>query len=192
MSEIFSARLIEQRNKKGLTQAGLANALDKKRSTISGYETEGKEPPIETLCEFAEFFGVSVDYLVGLSNNAGNRDDALFNANSYIKGSYLSLPALLRETVTQTYAAFYDILRGDMTAACSAQLNTYKELFSLIAEHRKKVKSVVESCENRAGLSSVSEILAAQNDFKYAVESLLDNLLQEDLRVALENKGEHL
>ncbi len=190
MSDVFSARLIEQRNKKGLTQAGLAKALDKKRSTISGYETEGKEPNIETLCEFAEYFGVSADYLVGLSNHVGNRDDALFNANSYIKGQYLALSAPLRDTVVQTYNAFYDILRDDMRSACSAQLNTYMELFRLIAESRKKVKSLVESCGNPAGLSSVSDILAAQNDFKYAVESLLDRLLEEDLRVALEDKGE--
>lgn len=188
MSLTFSARFAEQRNKKGLSQAQLAEMLDKKRSTISGYETGGKEPDFDTLCEFAEFFGVSTDYLLGLSNNIGNRDDALFNANSYIKGSYLTLPAPLRDTVVQTYNAFYDILRGDMQTACSAQLNTYMELFSLIAESRKKVKSVVENCEIPIELSSVSDILAAQNDFKYAVESLLDRLLEEDLRVVLEDK----
>lgn len=188
MSAIFSERFIEQRQKQGLTQAQLADKLDKKRSTISGYETGGKEPDFDTLCEFAEFFGVSTDYLLGLSNNIGNRDDALFNANSYIKGLYLTLPAPLRDTVVQTYNAFYDILRGDMRTACSAQLNTYMELFSLIAESRKKVKSVVENCERPVELSSVSDILATQNDFKYAIESLLDRLLEEDLRVVLEGK----
>ena len=184
----FSARFTEQRNKKGLSQAQLAEMLNKKRSTISGYETGGKEPDFDTLCEFAEFFGVSTDYLLGLSNNIGNRDDALFNANSYIKGSYLTLPAPLRDAVVQAYKAFYDILRGDMQASCSAQLNTYVELFSLIAEYRKKVKGVIENCENNIELSSVSDILGTQNDFKYAVESLLDRLLEEDLHIALEDK----
>lgn len=189
MSVAFSARFTEQRNKKGVTQAQLAEMLDKKRSTISGYETEGKEPDFDTLCEFAEFFGVSTDYLLGLSNNIGNRDDALFNANTYVKGAYLSLPAPLRDVVVQTYKSFYDILCTDMRSACSAQLETFMELFALIAESRKKVKSAVENCGNSPELSSISDILAIQNDFKYAVESLLDRLLEEDLRVVLEDKG---
>lgn len=188
MSAIFSARLIEERNKKGLTQAGLANALNKKRSTISGYETEGKEPNLETLCEFAEFFGVSTDYLLGLSNNAGNRDDIMFRMSIKTKGMYMLLPAHLRDTVAETYGAFYEILQNDMRSACSAQLNTYRELFSLIAESRTKVKSAVDCFESSAGVSAITDTLSVQNDFKYAVEAFLDRLLEEDLRVALEKK----
>lgn len=190
MSAIFSARLIEQRNKKGLTQAGLADALNKKRSTISGYETEGKEPNLETLREFAEFFGVSTDYLVGLSDTPGNRDDIMFRMSVKTKGMYMLLPANLRDTVAETYGAFYEILQNDMHSACSAQLNTYRELFSLIAKSRTNVKNAVDCFENSAGLSSITDTLSAQNDFKYAVEALLDRLLEEDLRVALEKKGE--
>lgn len=188
MSDIFSARLIEQRNKKGLTQAGLANTLNKKRSTISGYETEGKEPNLETLCEFAEFFGVSTDYLVGLSNNAGNRDDALFQANSYIKGSYLALPAPQRDIMVKAYSAFYDILRDGIRARSSAKLEILLELFRLIADSRENVKNAVSKHGRSADTSSLSDVLAAQNTFKYSVDTLLDRLLEEDLRVALEEK----
>ncbi len=190
MSDIFSARLIEQRNKKGLTQAELAKVLDKKRSTLSGYETEGKEPNIETLCEFAEFFGVSADYLVGLSNNAGNRDDALFQANSRIKGAYLALPAPQRDTVVKTYSAFYDILRDGILSDSSEKLNLLLDLFSLIAESREYIKGIVGRYEKPDSAFSLSDVLAAQNKFKYDVQSLLDHLLEEDLRVALEDKEE--
>lgn len=190
MSVAFSARFAEQRNKKRLTQAQLAETLNKKRSTISGYETGGKEPDFDTLCEFAEFFGVSADYLVGLSNSAGNRDDALFQANSRIKGAYLALPAPQRDTVVKAYSAFYDILRDGILSDCSEKLNILLDLFSLIAENREYIKGIVARYDKPDSAFSISDVLAAQNKFKYDVESLLDRLLEEDLRVALGDKGE--
>ena len=68
--QTFSSRLIALRKEKRLTQEELANLISKKRSTVSGYETEGKEPDIETICFLAKFFGVSTDYLLGYSDEA--------------------------------------------------------------------------------------------------------------------------
>lgn len=189
MSLAFSARFAEQRNKKGISQAQLAEMLDKKRSTISGYETGGKEPDFDTLCEFAEFFGVSTDYLLGLSNNIGNRDDALFQANSYIKGAYLALPTPQRDTIVKLYRAFYDILRDGIIAKESEKLNIFLSLFGLIADSRESLKIKVEEYGHSTDVSSLSDVLTTQNDFKYKFEALLDRLLEEDLRIVLEDKG---
>lgn len=46
----FSNRLISLRKERSLTQEDLAKIIHKKRSTVSGYETEGKEPDLETVC----------------------------------------------------------------------------------------------------------------------------------------------
>ena len=64
----FSNRLIALRKERGLTQAELAKATHLQRSTLSGYETEGKEPNFETLCALAEYFNVTTDYLLGISS----------------------------------------------------------------------------------------------------------------------------
>lgn len=40
----FSNRLISLRKEHGLTQEELAKIIKKTRSSVSGYETEGKEP----------------------------------------------------------------------------------------------------------------------------------------------------
>lgn len=58
-------RLKELRMRKGLTQKGVAEALNIARNTYNQYETGKRAPDIETLCRIANFFGVSVDYLVG-------------------------------------------------------------------------------------------------------------------------------
>lgn len=64
----FSDRLKELREEKGLTQKEFATILNINRATVAGYESQGKEPNFDRLKEFATFFDVSVDYLVGFSD----------------------------------------------------------------------------------------------------------------------------
>ncbi|AOY78145.1 helix-turn-helix domain-containing protein [Clostridium formicaceticum] len=64
----FSHRLKQLRKEKKLTQEDLAIQLNKTRSTVAGYETERKEPDYDTLKKIAEFFDVSIDYLLGHSD----------------------------------------------------------------------------------------------------------------------------
>ena len=72
--QIFSNRLISLRKERGLTQEDMAKVIQKKRSTVSGYETEGKEPDLETVCLLAGYFGVTTDYLLGYSENRTYRE----------------------------------------------------------------------------------------------------------------------
>ncbi len=62
---MFSKRLRELRNERGITQQQLADLLQFGRSTIAGYERNGKQPDNQRLCQLADFFDVSVDYLLG-------------------------------------------------------------------------------------------------------------------------------
>ena len=54
----FSERLVALRKEKDLTQAEFARLCGKQRTTVSGYETEGKEPDFALLCQMADYFGV--------------------------------------------------------------------------------------------------------------------------------------
>lgn len=58
-------RLKELRKAKGLTQHQLANELGVTRQAISLYEKGDREPKISTLIKLADYFDVSVDYLIG-------------------------------------------------------------------------------------------------------------------------------
>ena len=60
-------RLKELREKRRLNQEGLAMKLCVSQSTISAYEVGERTPDLETLINIANFFSVSIDYLVGLS-----------------------------------------------------------------------------------------------------------------------------
>jgi transcriptional regulator with XRE-family HTH domain len=48
-----------------LTQEELAALLQVDRSTLASWEINRREPDIETLCRLANFFHVTVDWLVG-------------------------------------------------------------------------------------------------------------------------------
>ena len=66
---VVRARKKRLRMEKGITQKELADRLHISRSTIAGYESLGKEPDGEKLCALADFFGVSVDYLLGVTDS---------------------------------------------------------------------------------------------------------------------------
>ena len=58
-------RLKKLRKAKGLSQTQLANELGMIKQTYSNYENEKREPNIATLIKLADYFDVSVDYLIG-------------------------------------------------------------------------------------------------------------------------------
>lgn len=58
-------KLRELRKKCGITMKELGKEMDVAESTISQYETGKREPSYEMLLKFGEFFGVSVDYILG-------------------------------------------------------------------------------------------------------------------------------
>ena len=65
MSEMFSARLKELRKSRGLTQEQLAAIIGVERSSVGKYESRPIIPSSEILNKLADYFGVSVDYLLG-------------------------------------------------------------------------------------------------------------------------------
>ena len=68
MKEVFSERLRELRQERGLGQIQLAKELDVGKSVISLWELGKCEPTLSKLITMARFFGVSIDYLAGLED----------------------------------------------------------------------------------------------------------------------------
>ena len=62
---LFSERLRELRQNKGLSQSQLADALNISKSAIRMYELGKREPDLETLEGIADFFNVDINYLIG-------------------------------------------------------------------------------------------------------------------------------
>ena len=67
-------RLQELRKAKGISQLKLAMDLNTNQNTISRYETGEREPGIAELIALANYFGVSVDYLLERTQNPAPYD----------------------------------------------------------------------------------------------------------------------
>lgn len=57
-------RLREIRKSKGISQLKMAIDLNTNQNTISRYETGDREPGINELIQIADYFNVSIDYLL--------------------------------------------------------------------------------------------------------------------------------
>lgn len=62
-------RLKELRKSKNISQLKLALDLDMNQNSISRYETGEREADYETLIKFADYFDVTLDYLLGRTNS---------------------------------------------------------------------------------------------------------------------------
>ncbi len=62
-------RLKELRRKKGISQLKLAMDLGMNQNSISRYETGEREADYATLIRLAEYFDVSIDYLLERTDN---------------------------------------------------------------------------------------------------------------------------
>ncbi len=63
--KVFAERLLELRKEKGISQAELAKRTETSCAVICYWETDRSEPTAPNLVKLADFFGVSVDYLLG-------------------------------------------------------------------------------------------------------------------------------
>lgn len=66
--KIFADRLKDLRSEKGISQAQLAKTLGVSYGIVCYWETDRSEPTAPNLVKIADFFGVTVDYLLGRTN----------------------------------------------------------------------------------------------------------------------------
>ena len=66
---MYSNRFKETRIKRGLTQKQLADSLEISNIAIQNYESQRRKPSYDILIALADCLDVSIDYLVGRTDN---------------------------------------------------------------------------------------------------------------------------
>lgn len=64
----FSEKLKALRKKHGHTQSTLAHLLNVSQNAIYNWENGKREPNLDTILKIADIYGVSIDYLMGMSD----------------------------------------------------------------------------------------------------------------------------
>ena len=65
IAQNFSEKLTKARKDAGYTQQQVSDILNINRNTLASYETGRVEPNLSNLVKLADFYEVSVDWLVG-------------------------------------------------------------------------------------------------------------------------------
>lgn len=65
----FKDRLKQLRNNHGISQQTLASKVGVSDTALQNYEYGKREPALSTIISLADYFDVSIDYLVGRSDN---------------------------------------------------------------------------------------------------------------------------
>ena len=80
-------RLKELRSQSNMQQKDVCASLNIPQNTYSQYENGKREPDSETLSRIADFFGVSVDYILGRTDDPNyiDTDDELNEYLEYLR-----------------------------------------------------------------------------------------------------------
>lgn len=142
----FSERLKFLRTRKGITQQELADIVGVSRTAIAGYERLDKQPNFDVLVKIAQYFDVTTDYLLGLSEQEVEQDskayfaekiDHLFNDRGKFPHGFSksgSYPEYLYEILMKSYD--YEIYYPLSDAAGSIQCS-FLDFYDYIDEVNK-------------------------------------------------------
>lgn len=67
----------------GISQQQLADVIGVSQQSVNKYENHNVEPDIETLIAIAEYFNVTIDYLVGRDESRAEDRDSQILFNQY-------------------------------------------------------------------------------------------------------------
>lgn len=117
--------IAQLRMEKGLRQKDLSNILSLSPSSISNYETGAYWPDLSTLCEIADYFNVTTDYLLGRTD-------------------YRCSPEILDKYVTKDYAV-HNIVNTLLTLDSASVDAVLKYVDYLKANHSQSTEKTAAS-----------------------------------------------
>lgn len=99
MNRTFNERLVELRTEKGLSQKDAAADLGVSQALLSHYEKGIREYSLSFLCKAAEYYNVTTDYILGITDSRYGLDstaledrdeDSVFNTNSIYRAAIMT------------------------------------------------------------------------------------------------------
>ena len=154
----FSSRLKSLRESNNLSQSELGDLLGVSRGSISFYEKAERVPDIEFLVKTANYFDVSLDYLVGKTDAKTCDKDIQFICD------YTGLNESAVEWLHQ-YAHFLSVEREDLALTD----DQYEKEISRIEYVLNFYNSMIASCN---GIESTNSL----GDYLFSTKKLIDEL----------------
>ncbi len=169
----FPTRLRELLAPKGVTITALADKLEISRQAVSQYQDGSTQPNLQSLAEIAKYFGVSTDWLLGLTDMRTPNMDVRAIAN------YTHLSDKAIELLNSLTA----IEGGEMYLIMLSTMIESPELYRLIGQIRYYVDRLAEyeatSKDDPAAFDAAEyKITSERYGVIYSFEKLLNDVLE--------------
>lgn len=137
MNDKFKNRLIELRKHDKKTQSEMASIINVQRTTYGGYERGQILPPYDKIKMLANYFNVSVDYLMG-NTDIKSRDESSSSINSNDVNKTLSnlLHDLKDKSIPCTFDNF--LLDDASRDLLIASIENSLKMANIISDNKKK------------------------------------------------------
>ena len=113
---MIGKKIFDLRKENGKTQKEIALYLKISQQAYANYESNKREPDIDTLIKIADYFDVSVDYLLGKSENKNKPADENI---SELDKKLITLLLELSPDEVQRVRDFVEGLKANRTTASS-------------------------------------------------------------------------
>lgn len=136
IKDTFAKRLTALRKERNISQTDLAQALGISRGSLSFYEHAERTADIEILCRTSEYFGVTVDYLLGNSENK-TRKTANIGATTGLSDAAIEMLQMAAEekALYKTYNDCCKYYYSDLLSLIIENINYFPDL----ADHFLKI-----------------------------------------------------
>ena len=124
MSSILAQRLRSLRKEKGLTQLEISKMIEISNTTLSQYESNKRMPGFNVLCQLAEIYDSTSDYLLGITNQRTQRP----RSSTVTHEEYV-----LFEKLKESCPALFALL-PDIVAMSESQLRALNKVISAFIE----------------------------------------------------------
>ena len=137
MKESFTQRLLMLRKQSIKTQEEMASIINVKRTTYSGYERGIISPPYDKIESIAKYFNVSVDYLMG---NTDNKNSSSTSDSQEVHDVNQALSDLLKELKNKEVPLKIDgfLLDDESRELLTASIENSLKMGQLISAQKKK------------------------------------------------------
>ncbi len=197
----FAQRLKTLRKERGITQQQLADGVGISKGGLSYYENAGRTPDISILERFADYFGVTTDYLLGRTNaqtqkaklqavcNHTGLSDKSVNLLSDLKENspaQLRVVNFLLEQAAGDMDIVYDLddsdYQGSILNAVCRYLDRYNSPDEFIAEYASSsyegISSAIQSALYQLILNQA--VTALKNGVDEMVDVLYDDIREQE------------
>lgn len=189
----FSRRITLLRKEKGYSQKYVASELGISQALLSHYEKGIRECGLNFLINCAEFYGVSCDYLLGISpERSGNtiKVEEIEEIDSLGKENMgkSMLPILHKKLIINSITILYDVLAATKNKTIITEASNYlmtsiyrifRILYGANAKNEQNMFAIDKAVTNQKALVSMIEsdalMVASVNDSDYAGAEKLDN-----------------